>query len=328
VRRLLVLVLAPLALLPACSGAPEVHDDPEPVGYASAELSAGDPVSLAVDQSCTTTSVKGLATQLVDEIQCLKPGSMASIASVPNTDLGSAVFPFLQTSAASALKQVAASRGTPLVINSGLRTLPQQYLLYRWYKTGRCGIGLAASPGTSNHESGLAVDVNDNAAWKPYFQSKGWSWLGASDPVHFDYVAGGIDLKGLSVLAFQRLWNRNHPTDKITEDGGYGPDTETRLAKSPVGGFAQGATCKDPPPPPDKDAGAPAKDAGAPADDAGSVPVAHDDASPDPATPQASQEGGCNVGAGGPGGVPWLAVAAVLLGLRRRTRSEHRPSGR
>ena len=318
-RRLLV--LAPLALLPACSGAPEVHDDPEPVGYASAELSAGDPVSLAVDTSCTTTSVKGLATQLVDEIQCLKPGSMASIANVPNTSLGSAVFPFLQTAAATSLKQVAASRGTPLVINSGLRTLPQQYLLYRWYKTSRCGIGLAASPGTSNHESGLAVDVNDNVGWKPSFQSKGWNWLGASDPVHFDYVAGGIDLKGLSVLAFQRLWNRNHPTDKITEDGGYGPDTESRLAKSPVGGFAIGATCKDPPPPPAKDAGAPTNDdAGTPTADAGWTPVAHDDAAPNDAAPQAAEEGGCNVGAGGPGGVPWIAVGVVLFGMRRRRR--------
>ena len=319
-RRLLF--LAPFALLPACSGAPEVHDDPEPVGYASAELSAGDPVSLAVDQSCTTTSVKGLATQLVDEIQCLKPNSMTSIANVPNTSLGSAVFPFLQTSAASALKQVAGSRGTPMVINSGLRTLPQQYLLYRWYKTNRCGIGLAASPGTSNHESALAVDVDDNAGWRPSFEGKGWSWLGSSDPVHFDYVAGGIDLKGVSVMAFQRLWNRNHPSDKIAEDGGYGPDTESRLAKSPVGGFAVGAVCNAPPPPPPvKDAGAPiAKDAGGPVVEAGAAPIAHDDASPIDAAPQASQEGGCTMGSGGPGGVPWIALGAVLLGLGRRRR--------
>ena len=317
-----LLLLAPLALVAACSGAPQVHDDPEPVGYASAELSASDPVSLAVDQSCTTTSVKGLATQLVDEIQCMKPGSMASIANVPNTSLGSAVFPFLQTPAANALKQVAGARGTPMVINSALRTLPQQYLLYRWYKTNRCGIGLAASPGTSNHESALAVDVDDNAGWRPSFEGKGWSWLGSSDPVHFDYVAGGIDLKGVSVMAFQRLWNRNHPSDKIAEDGGYGPDTESRLAKSPVGGFAVGAVCNAPPPPPPvKDAGAPiAKDAGGPVVEAGAAPIAHDDASPIDAAPQASQEGGCTMGSGGPGGVPWIALGAVLLGLGRRRR--------
>ncbi|HEX7603404.1 MAG TPA: MYXO-CTERM sorting domain-containing protein, partial [Polyangiaceae bacterium] len=71
--------------------------------------------------------------------------------------------------------------------------------------------------------------------------------------------------------------------------------------------------------PPAKDAGAPATDdAAAPAVDAGHDPVTHDDAAPEAATPQASQEGGCNVGAGGPGGVPWMAIAAVLFGVRRR----------
>jgi hypothetical protein len=138
-------------------------------------------------------------------------------------------------------------------INSGLRTLPQQYLLYRWYQTGRCGIGLAAQPGRSNHESGIAVDINDNAGWRATMASKSYRWLGASDPVHFDYDGGGaVDLRGLSVKAFQRLWNRNHANDKIAEDGDYGPETAARLAQSPVGGFAIGAQCtmNAPAPPP------------------------------------------------------------------------------
>ena len=46
-------------------------------------------------------------------------------------------------------------------INSAFRTVAQQYLLYAWYKQGRCGIGLAATPGNSNHEQGLAVDIED-----------------------------------------------------------------------------------------------------------------------------------------------------------------------
>ena len=31
--------------------------------------------------------------------------------------------------------------------------------------------------------------------------------------------ATAVDLRGQDVLAFQRLWNRNHPEDKIGEDG-------------------------------------------------------------------------------------------------------------
>jgi hypothetical protein len=62
--------------------------------------------------------------------------------------------------------------------------------------------------------------------------------------VHFDYVGGGtVSLRGLSVQAFQRLWNRNNPSDRIDEDGDYGPATESRLARAPASGFARGASC-------------------------------------------------------------------------------------
>jgi hypothetical protein len=38
-------------------------------------------------------------------------------------------------------------------------------------------------------------------------------------------------------MAFQSLWNRNNPSDKIDPDGLWGPDTQTRLEISPVNGF-------------------------------------------------------------------------------------------
>lgn len=241
----------------ACSGdheaaeAADHHDHgsdaEENVGTATSALVATDPVAIAVNQSCSTTAVKGLATQLVEEIQCLRPATFARIDKTAGLTLGAAVFPFLQTNAASALVAAQKARGVTMSINSGLRTLPQQFLLYRWYQTGRCGIGLAARPGTSNHESAVAIDINDNAGWRTALQGKNFRWLGASDPVHYDFIGGGtVDLRGLSVRAFQRLWNRNNPTDKIAEDGSYGPATEQRLSKSPVGGFTKGADCSKP----------------------------------------------------------------------------------
>ena len=45
------------------------------------------------------------------------------------------------------------------------------------------------------------------------------------------------------MTAFQRLWNRNHPGDKISVDGDYGPQTAARLKAAPAKGFAKGATC-------------------------------------------------------------------------------------
>jgi hypothetical protein len=129
-------------------------------------------------------------------------------------------------------------------VNSMLRTVAQQYLLYRWYQTGSCGISLAAKPGNSNHETGLALDVDNYSTWKSKLQNSGFSWLGGSDPVHFDYVgAGAKDHRGLDVLAFQRLWNRNNPADKIAEDGAWGPNTEARMKKAPAAGFAKGPSC-------------------------------------------------------------------------------------
>lgn len=329
----LPLVLAALGLTFAAAGCDSeprssIHDD-EPTGEVSSALVDGDPVSKAVTDSCTTASVKGLGTQLVGEIQCLRPGTMARIDDIPNTTLGSAVFPFLQAPAATSLRAVAKTRTVKLVVNSALRTLPQQYLLYRWYQTGRCGISLAASPGRSNHESGVAVDVNDNAGWRAGFQGNGWRWLGASDPVHYDFTAGGVSLTGLSVRAFQRLWNRNNPTDTIAEDGQYGPSTESRLAKSPIGGFRLGPSCPDGGA---TDAG-PKVDGGAPIDppDLPNNPAPEPDApEPDaipegqtgePLAPLPAEASGCSATKDGSGLAPWAIGIGLGLVVARRRRN-------
>jgi hypothetical protein len=197
-------------------------------------------VSAAVMQSCTTAVVSGLATQLVEEINCMAPGSLARIDDRPGFKLDPAVFPYLQAPAASALAAAQSARGEIMAINSALRTLPQQYLLHRWSLTGRCGIRLAASPGGSNHESGTAVDIESHAAWLKAMTAQHYEWYGAADVVHFDFLgAGTIDLSGLSVLAFQRRWNRAHPKEPLPETGQFDAETEKRLAKAPARGFAE-----------------------------------------------------------------------------------------
>jgi hypothetical protein len=232
-------------LAAGCEGQLVNHDHLEESGDVS--LSPDEVSSLtvgtAVGRSCTTAIVRGLSEQLIDEINCLRPGTMRSIQGIPGVSLGGAVMPYLQTAAADGLRR-AASRAGGVSVNSAIRTLAQQYLLYRWYRSGSCGIGLAASPGNSNHETGIAVDVNNPYGVMSGFNNSGWSWLGRRDEVHFDYVGGGTtSLRGLSVQAFQRLWNRNNPGDRIPEDGDYGPATESRLARAPASGFTRGASC-------------------------------------------------------------------------------------
>ncbi len=309
-------------------GANEIDDHEsegtEPVGQVSSPLVASDLVSKAIAESCTTADVKGLSLQLIEELNCLKPNTMGRIDNLKNVELGPAAMPFLQQNVADGLLKVVAARGSKVHINSSLRSLPQQFLLYQWYLSGRCGIKLAAKPGNSNHESGRAVDVEDNAGWRSFFLNNGWRWEGAGDPVHYELLTGGADIRGLSVQAFQRLWNRNHPEDKIDEDGAYGGQTEARIKQSPIGGFAIGAVCPE-------DAGTiPVIDAGPISDE----PV-EDGPEPDPVQPpgeagtastfstlEPADTGGCSFGGsgstGGFSGFVALAIAGLVVARRRR----------
>ena len=198
-------------------------------------------VSSYVTGTCSTAVVLGLSKQIAGEVGCINPTGLTKFNASTRIQLtSSAVLPYLGKSAKTALESAAAVRSVQ--INSAFRTVAQQYLLYRWYQQGRCGISAAAAPGRSNHQSGRALDLANYSTVRSTMQSKGWSWLGSSDPVHFDYY-GSPDIRGQDVRAFQRLWNRNNPNDKIAEDGAYGPQTEARLRMAPATGFALGPSC-------------------------------------------------------------------------------------
>ena len=225
--------LLPIAALAVTGCLP---DDPH-----VSETSQAATVSNYVTGTCSTAVVLGLSKQIAAEVNCMNPTGLSRFQSSSRiTFTSSAVIPYLGAKAKSALESAAAVRA--IQINSAFRTVAQQYLLYRWYLSGRCGISAAAQPGRSNHQSGRALDLANSSTVRSTMQSKGWTWLGAGDPVHYDYY-GSPDIRGQDVRAFQRLWNRNNPGDKIAEDGAYGPQTEARLKKSPATGFAVGASC-------------------------------------------------------------------------------------
>jgi hypothetical protein len=232
--------------LAGCGPAPSQEPDgPEPVG----EAVQADTVAQATQNGCSTASIKGLALQVVAEADCLAPGAYVEVPGQPNVTFGSAVFPYLEQPARDAfVAAVTKHPGTGMTVNSMLRTVVQQYMLYHWYQNQQCGIGLAAKPGNSNHETGLAFDVSEHGTWQSALEAEGFKWYGDADPVHFDYAgADAVDHKGTDVLAFQKLWNLNNPGDPIDEDGLYGPQTQARIEASPAGGFATGPSC-DPPP--------------------------------------------------------------------------------
>jgi uncharacterized protein (TIGR03382 family) len=205
------------------------------------EIESFSTVSGYTSSSCSTAVVLGLSKQIAEEVACANPNGLVKLTTGGNLQITSnAVLPYLDMKAKTDLEAVAQTH--VVQINSALRTVAQQYLLYQWYRLGRCGITAAATPGTSNHEGGRAVDLANYSSVISAMANKGWAHDVAGDPVHFDHLSTP-DIRGRDVLAFQRLWNRNHPDDKIAEDGDYGSSTESRIRMAPAEGFAMGANC-------------------------------------------------------------------------------------
>jgi hypothetical protein len=211
-------------------------------------------VQQAAVESCTTASVDGLSRQIIAQARCLKPNAFVPLPSRPNLVIAAQVFPYLELSARDRLlKALDARPKQKMTVNSALRTVAQQYLVWRWSATKRCGVPLATPPGESNHEIGTALDVAEAGSWRPLLEAQDFKWLGAADRVHFDYKgataspgAGSATASATDVLAFQKLWNRNHPTDKIPEDGRYSPAVEKSLKQAPPDGFSIGPSCSKP----------------------------------------------------------------------------------
>ncbi|NEP87329.1 MAG: D-alanyl-D-alanine carboxypeptidase [Okeania sp. SIO2C2] len=163
------------------------------------------------------------------------PGTLVDFSDL-NISINSRQFPLLQPAAKNALRRAIQNRGTTMGINSGYRTCAQQYLLRRWFEYGNpCGFQAVAQPGSSSHESGLALDLADWGGWRPYLETQGWVWYGWGDVVHFSFP--GIPIGNIEIKAFQTLWNRNHLNDQIDADGLYGLETASKLSISPSEGF-------------------------------------------------------------------------------------------
>ena len=230
-------LLAALALISGCALQEEDGEQPGDIGSSRHASKVGDHVA----SDCSTEAVLGLSRQISNEVQCLHPDSFVRFEEGGGIVFaGSAVLPYLTPAGKRDLEAAVAARGGQLSINSAFRTVAQQYLLVQWHAQGRCSITAAAPVGESNHETGRALDVGNWSEWVGALGDHGWAHTVPGDEVHFDHLSSP-DLRGYDVLAFQRLWNRNHADDMIDEDGLYGPATEARLVASPADGFTVGA---------------------------------------------------------------------------------------
>jgi LAS superfamily LD-carboxypeptidase LdcB len=99
--------------------------------------------------------------------------------------------------AALRMFHAAAQDGVFLTADSGWRSFDEQAALYTAYLAGK-GLGIAAKPGSSNHQSGVAIDI----AVQNSTTSRAYLWLKAnaqrfgfirtvsSEPWHWEYRPG------------------------------------------------------------------------------------------------------------------------------------------
>src|SRR5690242_6072002 len=71
-------------------------DGHEPTASGDDALAPGATVAQAINDSCTTGSVKGLSLQIIEEAQCIDGSAYEKLPSLPNLHLGANVFPYLE----------------------------------------------------------------------------------------------------------------------------------------------------------------------------------------------------------------------------------------
>jgi len=97
------------------------------------------------------------------------------------------------------MAQAAAKNGVNLQIVSGFRTMAEQQYLYNCYKCCCCNsCNLAATPGTSNHQSGHALDLNTSSGgvfnWlNQHGATYGFKRTVPSEIWHWEWWGGGPD---------------------------------------------------------------------------------------------------------------------------------------
>jgi D-alanyl-D-alanine carboxypeptidase len=185
---------------------------------------------------CNTGLARGLSLQLIAKMNRMVKTPLLVEVKHPLIDTGSSsVNPFLQP--AAALVKAVEARGQKLIINSCLRTTVQQHIIRTQFEQGLCGITAAALPGRSNHEKGLAIDVQDMSDWRLTLEVYGWRYLGDWDPMHADFWDERGDIAKLQISAAQMLWNQYNPKNLIAIDGSYGPTTARCISAMPVDGY-------------------------------------------------------------------------------------------
>jgi hypothetical protein len=98
------------------------------------------------------------------------------------------------------MRKAAAREGLTLRIVSGFRSMKEQQVLYSCHKNGKCPV--AAKPGYSHHQDGLALDLNARDSGVYDWLTRNAATFGfrrtvASEPWHWERYEREIDVRGI-----------------------------------------------------------------------------------------------------------------------------------
>jgi hypothetical protein len=135
----------------------------------------GNIIKTKADGTCSTASVKNLSLQVIDEMNLLIPNVLVSFDDLDVSGNQATVNFFLQPKAKEALRRAIRNKGKTLRLTSAYRTVVQQHILFSW-QGSEC-VFIAAKPGWSNHEDGLAIDTPDwKNGYRLWQQKAGSGW--------------------------------------------------------------------------------------------------------------------------------------------------------
>lgn len=92
----------------------------------------------------------------------------------------------MRRDAAAAFEKAIAESGSTPSVTSSFRTREQQERLYKLWLEGKGN--LAAKPGTSRHEFGLAIDARGSEDWERAMVRNGFKRTVKSEPWHWEYA--------------------------------------------------------------------------------------------------------------------------------------------
>jgi hypothetical protein len=145
------------------------------------------------DHESETLATEQKSASLRSSVDCTEQGATAYVQGTPKPirviTVGGKKVTRATGHAFLRMQRAANDAGVYLSLNSGFRSMAEQEYLYGCYLSGNCNGGnLAARPGYSNHQSGIAVDVSTSDWLANHGEAYGFERTVPSEAWHWEFT--------------------------------------------------------------------------------------------------------------------------------------------